>query len=192
MALWPVNPLREDIITEKGDEWIEAGNYIGNGPFLMTEWVHQDHFTLVPNPKYWGNKPTLTKVTYKMITDAQAALAAYKNNELDMSTVPVGTEKATMADATYSPQIVRNADLTTFAFQFNVNKAPFDNKKVRQAFSCAVDRVAFVDNVRGGVGKVTTSWIPPGMPGYDAELGKEYTFDTARAKQLLDEAGYSV
>ncbi len=185
MSLWPVYPVREDIITTNGDKWTEAATYIGNGPFIMTEWVHQDHITFEPNPKYWGTKPKLTKITYKMITDANAALAAYKNGELDMSGVPVGTEKATMDDASLHTQIVRNADLTTFAFQFNVHTAPYSNLTLRKAISTAVDRASFVDKVRGGVGKVALSWIPPGMPGYDATIGSEYSFDAAKAKTLL-------
>jgi oligopeptide transport system substrate-binding protein len=190
---WPCafTSTREDIITANGEKWTEPPNYIGNGPFLLKEWAHQDHMTFVPNPNYWGTKAKLTTMTYKMITDANAALAAYKNNELSLSGVPVGTEKATMADPAMSKEIVRYNELTTFAFQFNVTKAPFDNVKVRQAFSCAVDRKSFIENVRAGVGKVALSWIPPGMPGYDANLGKDYDFNVAKAKQLLTEAGFS-
>jgi oligopeptide transport system substrate-binding protein len=190
MALWPAYPTREDVITKYGDKWTEAGNYIGNGPFILTEWVHQDHMTFKPNPNYWGTKPNLTQLTYKMIADANAALAAYKNNELQLVQIPAGTEKATLADPVMSKEILRYNLLTTFAFQFNVTKAPFDNLKVRQAISCAVDRAAFVDKVRSGVGKVALSWIPPGMPGYDPNLGKEYEFNPTKAKQLLTEAGY--
>ncbi len=191
MAMWPVYPVREDIVTSKGEAWTEAGNYIGNGPFIMTEWVHQDHITFKQNPNYWGDKPELVEIQYKMITDANSAYAAYLNGELDISGVPVGTEKSTMNDANLSPQIVRYAELVTFAFQFNVNKAPYNNVKVRQALATAFDRESFVNNVRSGVGKPAYSWIPPGMPGYDADLGKEYMFDAAKAKQLLSEAGYS-
>jgi oligopeptide transport system substrate-binding protein len=191
MALWPVFPLREDVITANGEKWTEPPNYIGNGPFVMTEWVHQDHITLKVNDKYWGTKPKLAEITMKMITDANAVLAAYRNNELDISGVPIGTEKATMADSTLSPQIVRYAELVTFGPQFNVTVAPFDNKKVRQAITTAIDRVSFIDKVRGGVGKPATSWIPPGMPGYDPDLGKQYAFNPAKAKELLAEAGYA-
>ena len=190
MALWPVYPVREDIITQFGDAWTNPPNYIGNGPYILTEWVHQDHMTFKPNPNYWGTKPKLAEIDFKMITDANAALAAYMNNELDISGVPVGTEKATMADATLSPQILRYNDLTTFAFQFNVTKPPFDNKLVRQALSCAIDRQTLID-IRGGVGKVALSWIPPGMPGYDATLGSEYAFNVTKAKELLAQAGYT-
>lgn len=191
MALWPTYPVRQDVIEKYGDKWTEAGNYIGNGAFTLKEWVHQDHITLVANPNYWGEKPKLTQIDIKMITDANAALAAYKNNELDITAVPPGTEKATIGDPALSPRIVRFPELTTFGFRYNLAVAPFDNLKVRQALNNAVDRSAFVDKVRNGVGKVATSWIPPGMPGYNATLGSQYGFDVTKAKQLLSEAGYS-
>jgi len=79
MALWPVYPVREDVITAHGTTWTEAGTYLGNGPWKLTEWVHQDHFTFEPNTNYWGTKPKLTKITYKIITDQNAAWAAYLN-----------------------------------------------------------------------------------------------------------------
>jgi oligopeptide transport system substrate-binding protein len=191
MGLWPVFPVREDIILAKPDKWQEAGNLIGNGPYTLAEWVHQDHITLKRNENYWGTKPALTEIDYKIITDANAALAAYDAGELDLTAVPVGTEKATMADPARSKQIVRQSSLSIYAIQFNVNKAPFNNLKVRQAFSCAVDRAAFVDKVRAGVGKVATSWVPPGLPGADATLGKENEFNVATAKQRLADAGFS-
>ncbi len=191
MALWPVYPVREDLITQFAEKWTEPPNYIGNGPYLLTEWVHQDHITLKINPKYWGTKAKLDEIQVKMITDANAALAAYKNNELDITAVPAGTEKATMADPVLSKEIVRYNELTTFAFQFNVATPPYDNKKLRQALATAVDRVSFVDKVRNGVGTPALSWIPPGMPGHDPNLGKEYEFNVTKAKQLLTEAGYA-
>ncbi len=196
LALWPVYPVRQDMIEKYGDKWAQPDAtgampyYIGNGPFVLKEWVQQDHYIFVPNANYWGTKPTLTQITYKEITDANVALAAYKNNELDQSGVPGGTEKTTMQDPVLSKEIVRYPQLTTYAFQFNSTKPPFDNKLLRQALACAVDRAAYVDKVRGGVGKVALSWIPPGMPGYDPELGKEWDFNPTKAKELLTQAGY--
>ncbi|MDD5339506.1 MAG: peptide ABC transporter substrate-binding protein [Dehalococcoidales bacterium] len=191
MALWPVYPVREDIITQYGDQWTSPATYIGNGPFLMTEWVHSDHITLVRNEDYWGEKAKLDTVVLKMITDVNAEFAAYQNNELDISQVPAGTEKTVMADATLSPQILRYAELVTFGFQFNLAVAPFDNKYLRKAINAAIDRDSFINNVRGGVGKAAYSWIPPGMPGYDETLGADYHFDVAQAQAFLTQAGYT-
>lgn len=191
MALTQAYPVREDIVTAQGEKWTEPPNYIGNGPFILTEWVHQDHLTLKANPNYWGTKPKLAEIQVKQITDINASLAAYKNGELDLTAVPVGTETATMADPVLSKNIVRFNDLGTYGLTFNLAVAPFDNAKVRQAITTAIDRDSLIDKVRGGVGKPATSWIPPGMPGYDANLGTQYKFDKAKAKQLLADAGYS-
>ena len=190
MALWPAYPLRQDIIEKYGDQWTQPPNYIGNGPFVLTEWVQLDHYTFIRNDKYWGTKPYLTKITYLQITDANVCLAGYKNNEHDQAGVPAGTEKTIMADPVLSKELVRYAALVTYGLQFNFLKPPFDNKALRQALSCAIDRVAFVDQVRGGVGKPATSWIPPGMPGYDATLGQEYALNPTKAKEYLAQAGY--
>jgi oligopeptide transport system substrate-binding protein len=109
MALWPVYPVRQDIIEQFGEKWTEPPNYIGNGPFLMTEWVHSDHITLVKNTKYWGTKAKLDTVVLKMITDINAEYAAYMNNELDVAQVAAGTEKSTLADPVLGKEILRYA-----------------------------------------------------------------------------------
>ena len=183
MALWPVYPLRQDVIEKYGSRWTEAGNYIGNGPFMMTEWVHNDHITFKQNPNYWGIKPALTQITYRMISSYTAVATAYLAGEIDMmaysGTVPYGSA------------MVRISQLTTFAFQFNIKKAPFDNILVRQALTCAFDRNAYIDTVRGGSGAAAFSWVPPGIPGYNASLGKDWSFNISKARQLLAEAGYS-
>ncbi|MBI4338396.1 MAG: peptide ABC transporter substrate-binding protein [Chloroflexi bacterium] len=190
MALWPVYPLRQDVIEKYADKWIEAGNLIGNGPFILKEWVHQDHITLEANAKYWGKKPTLQTIVLRLLPDENAALLAYRNGEMDLVSVPAGNEKAILSDPVLSKETLRFNELTVFAFQYNVTRAPFDNKLVRQAIATALDRVAFVDKVRNGVGKPATAWIPPGMPGYDASIGAQYAFDAAKAKGLLAQAGF--
>jgi oligopeptide transport system substrate-binding protein len=190
MALWPVYPVRQDIIEKYADKWTEPPNYIGNGAYLMTEWVHSDHITLVKNPNYWGTAAKVDTITLKMITDINAEYAAYQNNELDICSIAAGTETSTLADKVLGPQVLRYPELTTFAYQFNLTTPPFNNKFLRKALNAAVDREAFINNVRGGVGKPAYSWIPPGMPGYDANLGADYHFNVAKAKAFLVQAGY--
>ena len=190
MAFVPAYPVRQDIVEKHGDKWTEAGNYIGNGPYIMTEWEHQDHITLEANPNYWGPKPELTKIVYRMIPDVNAELAAYQNNELEISRVPPGTEKAVLDDPVLGKEVLRLTKLSTIGMVFNTVAAPFDNVKVRQALTTAIDREAWIDKVKNGVGKPATSWLPPEMPGYDPDLGKEYTFDAQRAKELLGDAGF--
>lgn len=196
-ALWPVFPLREDVVKngstpEKPDGWTnDPKNYIGNGLYKMTEWVHQDHITLVPNENYYGTKPKLTKITLLMVTDIQANYAAYLNGERDITEVPAALVEQVQKDPNLKDQVVRFPRLSTFGPEFNNTKPPFNNAKVRQAFTTAIDRQSFIDKIRRGLGKPAYSWVPPGMPGYDANIGQQYKLDPAKAKQLLADAGFA-
>lgn len=192
MALWPAFPLRRDVIEAKGDQWTEAGNLIGNGPFLLAEWVHQERITLTPNSNYVGNQPRIAKVSLSMLSDANADFAAYRAGEREMTNVSPTIARQVLADPVLKPEVLRYTDLATFAYQFNTRKAPFDNPPVRQAFSKAINREAFVDKVSFGVGRPAYSWVPPGMPGHDPNLGKDvHAFDPAKAKELLAQAGFA-
>ncbi|MBF8267145.1 MAG: ABC-type oligopeptide transport system, periplasmic component [Dehalococcoidia bacterium] len=191
MALSWVYPVRRDVVENSGTRWTEAGTYVGNGPFIMTEWVHQDHITLEANPNYWGPRPRLTRITYRMIADPNAELAAYRNGELHLSQLPPGNERGLLADPSLGQEVVRSPQLFTFGLFFNTAAAPFEGVAVRQAFATAIDREAWIDKVKNGVGKPATSWLPPGMPGYDPALGNEYAFDPDRARQLLAQGGFA-
>jgi oligopeptide transport system substrate-binding protein len=192
VALWVVAPLRQDVIEKAGDGWAQdPSTYIGNGPFKMTEWVHQDHVTLVPNPNYVGTRPTLQKVTYLMVTSGEADYAAYRNNERDWTVVPDADVQAVRSDAQLSKEIVEYTELTTWWLVMNNARAPLDNVMVRKALSMAIDRNALIRDVAAGVGKPATSMIPPGMPGFQPDLGKEIGFDATAAKDVLKQAGFA-
>jgi len=191
-ALWVVAPVRQDIIQKAGPGWAQdPATYIGNGPFKMTEWVHQDHITLVPNPNYAGSKPKLQKVTYLMVTSGEADYAAYRNNERDWTLVPDADVQTVRGDSQLSKEAVEYTELTTFWLIMNNAKPPLDNLMVRKALSKAIDRQAMIRDIAAGVGKPATSMIPPGMPGYQPELGKDIDFDPTAAKSLLSQAGFA-
>jgi oligopeptide transport system substrate-binding protein len=189
-AIWSMYPLRQDIVEGMGDSWTEPGKLVSSGPFVLSEWVHNDHMTLTPNPYWYGEQPKIQKLVLKMIGDPNAAYAAYLNGELDVVAVPSSNIKAAEGDANLSQQLVRSVDMGTNAYEFNVQVAPFDDPKVRQAFAMAIDREAFVNKVDFGVGEVAYSLIPPGTAGYDPNLGQELAYDPQKAKELLSEAGY--
>ncbi len=195
-AMWPMYPIEENIVKanstpDKPDKWTEdPKTCIGDGPFKLAEWVHQDHITLVANDNYFGGKPKLQKIVMTMVTDAQAEYAAFLNGEREIGKVPNALIAQVQKDPTLSKELVRSPKLSTMAVQFNNKVKPFDNVDVRHAFSVAIDRDALIKDVRQGVGKPAYSWIPPGMPGYQPDLGMEYKFDPAKAKKYLADAGY--
>ena len=187
LALWPAYPVRQDIIEAEGDTWTEAGKLIGNGPFVLSEWAHEDHITLEANPNYWGeDKPTLQKIVFSMAPEESQELISYDNDEFDISRIPLPDTARYEGDA----EQLKYAELTTFAWEFNNTVAPFDNPDVRKAFSAATDRETYIQSVRGGVGLAATSWMPPGIPGYDANRGSEWAFNKDKAQQALTDAGF--
>ncbi|HYY88185.1 MAG TPA: peptide ABC transporter substrate-binding protein, partial [Chloroflexota bacterium] len=191
-ALWVVPPLRQDIIDKAGEPWAQdPSTYVGNGPFKMSEWVHQDHITLVPNPNYAGSKPVLQKVTMLMVGSYEADYAAYRNNERDWALVPDADVQQVRGDPQLSKEAREYTELTTFWLQMNSARKPLDNPLVRRALARAIDRRALIRDVASGVGQPATSFIPPGMPGFQGELGKDIEFDAVAAKDLLRQAGYA-
>ncbi len=188
LALWPAAPLRGDLIDQYGDAWTEPGNLIGNGPFVLAEYAPEQRIVLESNPLYWGDdQPTLDTLIYKIIPEDSAALIAYENGELDMTAIPLADSSRYQGDS----EQIRYAELETFALQYNHTQAPFDNPLVRQAFSRAIDREAYVSAIRSGVGQAAVGWLPPGMPAANPGVGIDLAFDADAAAGLLSQAGYT-
>ncbi len=199
-SLWTSSPVRKDIVDKYGkdssgnDKWgavapTASQTVVGNGLYQISEDVPKDHITLVPNANYSGSqpKPTITKITESLIDDETVAYAKYKSGELDMVGVPVADTEAVRS----SPELVTIPELTVFWVDINVKKAPFDNPKVRLAFSQAIDRDSFVTNIEKGRGISATTLIPKGMRNYRPDLGTPQTFNAATAKATLASAGVS-
>jgi oligopeptide transport system substrate-binding protein len=187
LALWPASPLRQDIIEQYGDAWTEPGHLVGNGPFVLAEYAPEDRIVLERNANYTGaEEPTLARLVYRIIADDSAALIAYENGEIDVTAIPAVDAERYQGNS----EQVRYAQLETYAVQYNDAQPPFDDPLVRQAFSRAIDRDAYVAAVLHGVGEPAVSWLPPGVPGYDAAVGQELGFDPDAARSLLAEAGY--
>jgi oligopeptide transport system substrate-binding protein len=123
-----------------------------------------------------------------MIEDANQAFNAYKAGELDQVSIPSALVPSTKADPQLNKELITIDRLSTFRVSLVNTKAPLDNKKVRQALAYAIDRKALVDVALKGVGKPATSFIPPGLAGYDEKA--EPGFNAQKAKQLLAEAGF--
>ena len=170
LATWNGLPVRQDIIKaggkpEDNQDWITPANYIGNGPYKMTVHDPNVQYVFESNDKYVRGAPPLKKVQMLMIPDTTVALAAYKAGNLDRAAVGALTVDAVTKDATLSKEYQKVAGNCTFYLGFNTTLKPFDDMKVRQAFSYAFDRKTFVDQVLKGLGLPATQFLPPDFPG---------------------------
>ena len=66
LAIWPASIVPSEVIEKGGNKWTEAGTLVGSGPFLLKEWAHNDHITLVANPNWHGGRARLNEVRIKI------------------------------------------------------------------------------------------------------------------------------
>lgn len=184
-------PVREDIVKKNGDKWSTSPDtLITNGPFKVADMAPNDHITVVPNPNYWGPKPTLKTISFQVVNDGAAALRKYRSGELDEISVQPAQAAAVAGDASLKPNLVKTPDLTVFWIVFRVNTSPMNNPKLRLAIAQAIDRDAFVAKIFEGQGLPASTFIPKGMNGYSPNLTAQ-KFDVAQARASLAASGMS-
>ncbi len=176
-------PQRQDLIEKYGDRWTDPAYLVVCGPFLLKEWHHEYRLTLVANEDYYGGRPSLDRVIFYVVSEETTALTLYETGDLDRVTLPP------IAIPKYKshPDYVQAPFLRGYYYGFNVEKAPFDDVRVRQAFSMAINREEIPRILKGGE-LPATSWIPAGMFAHNPTIG--LSFNLKKAQRLLTEAGY--
>lgn len=189
-SMWVTMPMPQWAIEDEilGDKWTEAGVIVTNGPYVVETWIHGGELNLVKNP-LWVNADSvqIERIEGLMITEDSTAFALYENNELDTTGVPLPEMDRVKADPTLSQEYYQGPDSCTYYYGFTNNKPPFDDVRVRRAFSQAIDRQSLVDNVLKGGQIPATSFAPPGIFGAPAPGTVGLGFDAAAAKASLDE-----
>jgi oligopeptide transport system substrate-binding protein len=181
-------PARLDVVTRYGDGWTEAGHFVGNGPYTLAYWRHDDRLQLKPNAHWWlGQPPRVTGVDWVMVNDANTSMVLYDNNQLDMVESPTTLPSFEIRRIQHRPDFTQSGLAVIHYLGFNTQKPPFNNVKVRQAFAYALDRQTFTQLLQAGQTPVQ-GFVTPGMPGYNPALG--IPFNLTKAKALLAEAGY--
>jgi peptide/nickel transport system substrate-binding protein len=162
---------------------------IGNGPFKIEgKWEHDVQIKLVRNDDYPGEKAKVDRLTFKIYADLDTGYADFQAGNLDiLDTVP--PEKYTEAKQQYGDQIIEQPS-SSFTYVGLPLKVPaFADPRVRQALSMAIDRQAIVDAVFNGRFTPAKSVVSPLVPGSREDACAACTYDVAKAKELLAQAG---
>lgn len=194
-------PLRKDIIDKYGDKWTQSpGSYVSDGAFKLKEWKHNDELVFEKNDRYWdASNVILKKVNFKLMSSDATALTAFESGDIDVDYMVVPQEEI--------PNLLKNGkaavypELSTYFYDFNVTKPPFDNVNVRKAFALAIDRQYLCDRVALAGQKPALGFVPYGFinpaTGKDfREEGGSYLpavpsrDDMNNARKLMAEAGY--
>ncbi|MDE3102504.1 MAG: hypothetical protein KGJ98_09730 [Chloroflexota bacterium] len=169
-----------------------AQHPVGTGPFTLASYKPGVSITYQRNESYWGTKALAAKVEIDFIGDATAALNALRTGAVDMmGGSDCGLSGPELATAKSTSGIsVQKLPVGLFVQNIMIDrsKPPLSIDKVREAMNYAFDRAAIVKTL--GYGTPTVQYAPRGTVYFDKSIDGYYTYDVAKAKQLLTEAGY--
>ncbi|HEY8801003.1 MAG TPA: ABC transporter substrate-binding protein [Candidatus Limnocylindrales bacterium] len=167
---------------------------IGTGPYVLKEYTKGTQATFVANKSYWqAGQPYLDEIDFKVGVDDNAAIQQIQADQLDMmgDPLPAGSFTQITTDAKYKDQLITHTLVDTdylFMDTQQPNSGPLSKPAVRQALEYAIDKDNILKIVHGA-GVKADCIFPPDMPGYDTSC-HPYSFDSAKAKQMLSDAGY--
>ena len=204
--------LPPEVIEQHGDisDW---RNFVGTGPYELTDWVQGTSITHTKNPDYWGfdekypqnRLPYIDKLEGIFIMEEATRLAGLRSGRIDFLGFPAGVSDIVSVDVLDSlrktnPEIVLIPwwDRSETSYGLDVTKPPFDDIRVRHAMQMALD----LETINNTYYKGTAMWKPQGLVGealkgyytpfdeWPDEVKKAYAYDPEGARQLLAEAGY--
>lgn len=182
-------PVNEKVATDNAKWFAEADSFVANGPFKLASWDHDSKMVFEKNDQYWDkDNVKLDKVEWAMVNDTNTEYQMYQSDELDISSVP-GEMYSKLKD---SDELVNSEQAGVAFYRFNVEKEPFTNKKVRQAFAYAVDQDNIVEYVTKIGQKPAHGFVSYGFKGPDGNefrdtVGDLIGLDKEKAKKLLEE-----
>jgi peptide/nickel transport system substrate-binding protein len=161
---------------------------IGTGPYRVVSAVQGSSLTLEANPDYYGGKPKIPRLVFRLVPDASAQVAQLRAGELDLVTLEPASLPGVKGVAGIT---VRDAKVAQHYFVgFNQRMPLFKPALVRRALDVAVDRRSIIDGVLKGAADLPVGTIPAALGDYFADSLPRVPYDTARALSLLAEAGW--
>ncbi len=176
-------------MTKRDTEWARPGNLVCNGPFTLKDWRINHFIAVKKNAHYWdAARCALREIHFFPIDNYESEERSFLDGQLHITyTVPLA--KVPLYRQTKPPFFKQSLEMTCEFYRCNTTRAPFNDKRVRNALSLAVDRVALLDQVIRSGHRPATGLTPPGAhPDYPPL--EKVRFDPKEAKRLLTEAGF--
>jgi oligopeptide transport system substrate-binding protein len=187
-------PVHQATVEALGADFTRPGTMVSNGAFMLAEDAAGDHVTVVRNPDYWDAATVrLDKVVFYPSEDQAAAVRRFAAGALDLNRGFPPDEAAALADRFGRDVVQMTPSLSAEYYVFDTRRPPFDDARVRQALSMAIDRTALARIVSVPVLPLY-SLVPPGIAGYAPADAPYVTLTQAaregKARALLADAGY--
>jgi len=163
-------------------------NPAGTGPFKYQEWVPGEKVVLERYDDYWGDTAKLDSVEFKVVSEQSSRVAELETGSSHVAD-GIGPNNISRVDGMPNAEALQIPSVSLNYIGINVQKEPFDDVKVRQAISMAIDKDEIIEGVYEGVGIPAIGPLAPLVFGFDEDVdGLDY--DIEKAKELLAEAGY--
>ena len=170
---------------KQGTAWTRPGNYVGNGPFTLSDHKVNSVIEVKKNPLYWDAQTvSLEGIRFYPIESADTEERAFHSGFLHL-TQTVSPDRIDFLKENHPDLIHFESYLGTYFYRFNVEEPPFDDVRVRLAFNLATDRQAIVEKVTKGGQLPARCFTPPGTGGFSPE--SRFRFDPQKAKSLIQE-----
>lgn len=178
---------RFNAVANRGTAWTRSANFVGNGPFRLTEWLPNQRISVERNPYYWDAENVhLNGIRFFPIEDSQAEYRAFHAGQLHV-TNSLPFNRRDRYRAAGLPILQENPYFATSYLGINTNRPHLQSRLVRQALGAALDTARIIDQVTKN-GRPAAGFVPPGIEGYPVRT--ERFFDPERARRLLAEAGH--
>jgi len=183
LALFPI--VSPAAVTRWGDSFKE--NPVGAGPYQLEEWRRDDTLVVRRFDRYWGERPVLERIVFRVVTDARQRLVELESGAVDLAMAILPEEQAFVE---LHPDLVlhQTASYDVSYLAFNLNKPPFNELAVRRAAAHAVNKAPIVKLAFQGRARAAEGPVPPTLWGHREPDRPRYPFDPARAQELLKTA----
>ena len=169
----------------------EPADTIGTGPYIVTEWEANDHYTLVYNDKYWGEEPSVQKLIVSVIPDPNTQNLMFQNGELDL--IDLMALDSAIVESSYKPvypdRIITAPYVGLVYLLMNENNKYLGDVNVRKAIGMAINVDSIISDLYRGDAIRENGIIPTGIWGHNDDL-EGFTYDPEAARKLLTDAGY--
>lgn len=189
----PLRIMSPTSVEPKGDPNGKFVKPIGTGPWKVEEYIKEKQTTFIKNDNYWGEKPKINKLVFKVIPDPQTRALALQSGEIDLSggqmaTIPM--ESLNVLKKNSELKVLSTEGTTSYFLIFNDKNKMLNDKKVRKAINYATNKKDIVKNLFNKIGNPAKGLFQPTVPYVTKDNNKGYECNVQKAKKLLKEAGW--
>lgn len=192
MAMFTVAIVSPTACEKYGADFFK--NPVGTGPFKFVEWVKDDHVTVEAFDDYWGGRPYLDRIIFRVIPDPSVRLLELEKGTIDCMEYPSPDDLERIKN---NPNLVllETAGINVGYLAMNMGEdtpgfeKPFADFRVRRAINHAINKQEIVEYLYKGTAVVAKNPIPPSMWGYNDAI-EDYEYNPEKARELLKESGY--